>query len=97
MPFLRFCDGRKGVAADLPLCICAQLVKRGRGAGAASVQLAVMLPLAYTCFCAYYSLFKLGNFSFYKMVRASPSPGYGGILRFGIALTNSTNLTDPSL
>ena len=50
------------------LCLPAQLVQRGRGAGAASIQLAVMLPLAYICFCAYYSLFKLGNFSFYRMV-----------------------------
>ena len=47
---------------------CSQLVQYSAGHGAASIQIAVMLPLAYTCFCAYYSLFKLGNFSSYKMV-----------------------------
>ena len=26
------------------------------------------VPLAYTCGCAYFALFKLGNFSFYRMV-----------------------------
>ena len=52
---------------------CSQLVQYSAGHGAASIQIAVMLPLAYTCFCAYYSLFKLGNFSFYKMVRTSRS------------------------
>lgn len=32
-------------------------------------QLVVALPLVYMCVCTYFSLFKLGNFGFYHMVR----------------------------
>ena len=34
----------------------------------AGIHLAVMVPLGYMCFCAYYSLFRLGMFSFYQLV-----------------------------
>lgn len=34
----------------------------------AGIHLAVMVPLGYMCFCAYYSLFRLGLFSFYQLV-----------------------------
>lgn len=33
------------------------------------VQLLTALPLGYMCACAYFSLLKLGNFSFYHVVR----------------------------
>ena len=33
-----------------------------------SVQLMVFVPLVYLCACTYYSLFKLGIFSFYYLV-----------------------------
>ena len=34
----------------------------------AGIHVAVMVPLGYMCFCAYYSLFRLGMFSFYSLV-----------------------------
>ena len=34
----------------------------------AGLHIAVMVPLGYMCFCAYYSLFRLGMFSFYQLV-----------------------------
>ena len=36
--------------------------------GEFGIQLAVAIPLAYLCFCTYYSTFCLGGFSFYSLV-----------------------------
>lgn len=38
-------------------------------------QLLVALPLAYMCACAYFSLLRLGGFSFYHVVRARAGVG----------------------
>ncbi len=39
------------------------------------------VPLAYTCGCAYFALFKLGNFSFYRMVRLHTFATHTGVLK----------------
>ena len=47
-------------------------------------QALVAVPLSYMCLCAYYSLFKLGMFSFYQLVpRSSGGPS---MLRSGSLL-----------
>ena len=45
----------------------AQVVHR-EGQSAVAVQLLVAVPLTYLAGCAYFALFKLGNFSFYRIV-----------------------------
>ena len=40
----------------------------GAAHGEAATQLLISWPLAYMAACCYYSLFKLGMFSFYHMV-----------------------------
>ena len=41
-------------------------------------QLLVALPLVYMCACAYFSLLKLGNFSFYHVVSGGGTGGPSG-------------------
>lgn len=47
-------------------------------------QTIVAVPLSYMCLCAYYSLFKLGMFSFYQLVPRSS--GGSSMLRSGSLL-----------
>lgn len=45
-----------------------QLIHSGMAEGEFVNQALVALPLAYICGCAYFSLFKVGNFGFYHVV-----------------------------
>ena len=51
-----------------------QLIHSGESKGEFVTQTLVAIPLAYICICAYFSLFKLGNFGFYHMVSNSTYP-----------------------
>ena len=55
-------------------------------------QLVVALPLVYMCVCTYFSLFKLGNFGFYHMVR-----GGGGSLKNYYMRLSWTHMHPPSV
>ncbi|GAB4818944.1 hypothetical protein N2152v2_005990 [Parachlorella kessleri] len=44
------------------------MIHSGESKGEFVTQTLVAIPLAYICSCAYFSLFKLGNFGFYHMV-----------------------------
>ncbi len=52
-----------------------QMIHSGESKGEFVTQTLVAIPLAYICSCAYFSLFKLGNFGFYHMVSNSTYPG----------------------
>jgi hypothetical protein len=56
------------VTLFLPV-LCLQMIHSGGAKGEFVSQTLVAVPLAYICGCAYFSLFKLGNFGFYHMVR----------------------------
>lgn len=64
----------------------------GRGAhGEVATQLLTALPLAYMCACAYFSLFKLVIFSYYRMVARATDPlslllNAGQVCRFAAPL-----------
>ena len=59
--------------------------------GEIATQLLTALPLAYICGCAYYSLFKLVIFSYYRMVPGATDPrslllNAGQVCRFAAPL-----------
>ena len=68
-----------GRSPDLsPLSLMLRAVPHSREFGE---QLLVALPLIYMCACAYFSLLKLGNFSFYHVVGAAGGGGGGDVQR----------------
>ena len=62
-----------GLGAACQGCAALQMIHSGTH-GEVATQVLVSLPLAYMAAACYYSLFKLGIFSFYHMVPHATSP-----------------------
>lgn len=69
----RRCHMLASLASTQPSCMVLQAVQ-DRSHAEVLTQLAVGVPLSYMCGAAYYSLFKLGIFSFYHMVPHATDP-----------------------